>query len=225
MYSNMPFIFFYCQALAANDQYAAPQWQARADPYFGGSLQASDFASPSDTAECIEAFKVLASLDLRCLDNLQMVKVVESAMEGKVNLAQLYQSCVEGILVESGLSRRNLEAIGLPLAVPNFVALPFGLACNYINMIYPDGKRHAGMTSNEEQECILTSILHVALTQEPSQENMRMVLKKMPTAYLLKSWMATKSGLASKASADIFMFFQGSEVCTQGWVVIKEQEC
>ncbi len=153
------------------------------------------------------------TLDLRCLDNLQVDKIVDAAKNGAIDVAKLYETYVHEIAVETGLTKQNLETIGIPLAIPHFLVLPQNLTRDYLNEIYPDGTRkHIGMLDSEEKFCILESLLHIASSQDPSVESVRAVLKAMPACYLLKSWMASKSGDPSKPHADVFMFLRGNEV-------------
>lgn len=141
-----------------------------------------------------------------------MDKVVEAAKVGKVNVAQVYESLVKEIVIESGLTERNLEAIGLPLTVPHFRALPPDLTCNYMNAIYPNGRvQGSSMSWWEEKACILSSLLHIGSWQEPTVDGMRAVLRQMPVAYLMKSWMTSKSNAASNTSETVFMHFSGNE--------------
>ena len=188
-------------------------FQAPPDPCIGVSFRPTDLASETEKLAFIQAFKIIVTLDLRCLENLQMAKIIDAAKNGMVNVAQLYESCINEIVTETGLTKLNLEAIGVPLAIPNFLALPQSPTCDYINEIYPNGSRkHLNMLDSEEKDCILASLLHIASSQDPSVENIRAVLKMMPPCYLLKSWTASKFGDASKACADIFMFLRGNEV-------------
>ena len=165
----------------------------------------------------IDAFKILATLDLRCLDGLQMVKILDAAKEGKTDVAKLYETYVQWILTETGLTLQNLEAIGIPPAVPKFMVLPQNKTCEYINEIYPYGeRRHLSLLDQEEKECILASLLHIASSQDPTAESVHAVLKTMPACYLLKSWMMCKSGDPFRAQADVFMFLRGNEVIKTG---------
>jgi len=172
----------------------------------------SEVASHEQVQVCLSAFQILASLDLPFADKLQVAWMVDNAKCGLVNVADYYNRCLQEVVVESGLTEQHLGALGIPLSVPRFPALPNYETHWYVSAVYPSGKmKREILTFEEARASVLASELHIGSCQEPTQEGMRAVLQSMPPWYLLKSWVAARMNGAATASEDLFMGFRGKE--------------
>ena len=172
----------------------------------------SEVASHDQVQSFLAAFQILVSLDLPFADKLQVAWMVDNAKFGLVNGADYYDRCLKEVVAESGLTEQHLGALGVPLSVPRFPALPNYETAWYVNNVYPSGKvKRECLVDEEVRQCVLASELHLGSCQDPTQEGMRAVLQSMPPWYLLKSWVAARMNGPSAASEDLFMGFRGKE--------------
>jgi hypothetical protein len=172
----------------------------------------TEVASHDAVLSFMHAFQILVSLDVPCVQRLEVARLVDSAKYGMVDVADFYSSCLKAVVAESGLTEQNLASIGVPLSLPTFPALPNYDAQWYLSGIYPHGVQpRESMTPQEAKACVLASELHIGSSEEPTQEGLRRVLLTMPPWYLLKSWLADQRSSSSKSSEGLFMGVRGKE--------------
>jgi hypothetical protein len=172
----------------------------------------SEVASHEQVQSFLDAFQILASLDLPFADKLQVAWMVDNAKLGLVSAADYYDRCLKEVVAESGLTEQHLGALGVPLSVPRFPALPNYETAWYVSNVYPSGRvKRESLTFQEARVCVLASDLHIGSCQDPTQEGVRAMLQSMPPWYLLKSWVAARMNGGSTASEDLFMGFRGKE--------------
>ena len=200
-------------AYAAAPHGLAPETPAYAYEVPGVMLPTpSEVASHDQVQAFLSAFQILASLELPFADKLQVAWMVDNAKYGLVDVADYYDRCLKEVVAESGLTEQHLGALGVPLSVPRFPALPNYETAWYVNNVYPSGKvKRECLVDEEVRQCVLASELHLGSCQDPTQEGMRAVLQSMPPWYLLKSWVAARMNGPSAASEDLFMGFRGKE--------------
>jgi hypothetical protein len=212
-YGDTPMTPYEAVAYEAAPHGLAPETPVQACEVPGVMLpMPSEVATHEQVQAFLSAFQILASLDLPFADKLQVAWMVDNAKYGLVNLADYYDRCLKEVVAESGLTEQHLGALGVPLSVPRFPALPNYQTPWYLEAVYPLGKvKRESLTFEEMRVCVLASELHIGSCQDPTQEGMRAVLQSMPPWYLLKSWVASRMNVPSAASEDLFMGFRGKE--------------